>query len=103
MHIRVPPDRIGLLFFVVFKRYIVCALLYSILSKKFAQLNQFFAKSWYMYVLFQKDYLEVAEQIKYLKSEFDRQKTLYDEKITSQKNSLKELRVWLSMSCPMVI
>ncbi len=41
------------------------------------------------YLDIQKDYLEVAEQIKYLKSEFDRQKTLYDEKITSQKNYLK--------------
>lgn len=37
----------------------------------------------------QKDYLEVAEQINYLKSEFERQKTLYDEKIASQKNYLK--------------
>ena len=37
----------------------------------------------------QKEYIEVAEQISYLKSEFDRQKTLYDEKITSQKNYLK--------------
>lgn len=37
----------------------------------------------------QKDYLEVAEQINYLKSEYDRQRTLYDEKITSQKNYLK--------------
>lgn len=37
----------------------------------------------------QKDYLEVAEQIHYLKSEYERQKTLYDEKITSQKNYLK--------------
>ena len=37
----------------------------------------------------QKDYLEVAEQINYLKSEFERQKTLYNEKITSQKNYLK--------------
>jgi cobalt-zinc-cadmium efflux system membrane fusion protein len=37
----------------------------------------------------QKDYLEVVEQINYLKSEYDRQKTLYDEKITSQKNYLK--------------
>jgi len=37
----------------------------------------------------QKEYLEVAEQIKFLKSEFERQKTLYDEKITSQKNYLK--------------
>lgn len=37
----------------------------------------------------QKEYLDVAEQIAYLKSEFERQKTLYDEKITSQKNYLK--------------
>jgi cobalt-zinc-cadmium efflux system membrane fusion protein len=37
----------------------------------------------------QKDYLEVAEQIKYLKSEYERQKTLFNEKITSQKNYLK--------------
>ena len=37
----------------------------------------------------QKDYIEVAEQINYLKSEFERQKTLFDEKITSQKNYLK--------------
>ena len=37
----------------------------------------------------QKDYLEVAEQLNFLKSEYDRQKTLYDEKITSQKNYLK--------------
>ena len=37
----------------------------------------------------QKDYLEVAEQINYLKSEYERQKTLYDEKISSQKNYLK--------------
>ncbi|MGL5111607.1 MAG: efflux RND transporter periplasmic adaptor subunit [Flavobacterium sp.] len=37
----------------------------------------------------QKEYLEVAEQLKYLKSEFVRQRTLYDEKITSQKNYLK--------------
>ncbi|TRX16475.1 efflux RND transporter periplasmic adaptor subunit [Flavobacterium franklandianum] len=41
------------------------------------------------YLDIQKDYLEVAEQIKYLKSEFERQKTLYDEKISSQKNYLK--------------
>ncbi|NHN25870.1 efflux RND transporter periplasmic adaptor subunit [Flavobacterium jejuense] len=37
----------------------------------------------------QKEYLEVAEQISYLKSEYERQKTLYDEKITSQKSYLK--------------
>lgn len=41
------------------------------------------------FVDIQKDYLEVAEQIGYLKSEYERQKTLYDEKITSQKNYLK--------------
>lgn len=37
----------------------------------------------------QKEYLEVAEQINYLKSEFERQKTLYNEKIASEKNYLK--------------
>jgi RND family efflux transporter MFP subunit len=37
----------------------------------------------------QKEYLEVAEQINYLKSEYERQKTLSDEKISSQKNYLK--------------
>ena len=37
----------------------------------------------------QKDYLEVSEQIDYLKSEYERQKALYNEKITSQKNYLK--------------
>lgn len=41
------------------------------------------------YLDLQKDYVEVAEQINYLKSEFERQKTLFDEKITSQKNYLK--------------
>jgi cobalt-zinc-cadmium efflux system membrane fusion protein len=37
----------------------------------------------------QQNYLEVAEQLNYLKSEFTRQKALYDENITSQKNFLK--------------
>ncbi|MEZ7514614.1 efflux RND transporter periplasmic adaptor subunit [Flavobacterium frigidarium] len=37
----------------------------------------------------QKEYLDVAEQINYLKSEYERQKTLFDEKISSQKNYLK--------------
>ena len=37
----------------------------------------------------QKEYLDVAEQITYLKSEFERQKSLYNEQITSQKNYLK--------------
>lgn len=41
------------------------------------------------YLDIQKEYVEVAEQISYLKSEFERQKTLFDEKITSQKNYLK--------------
>jgi cobalt-zinc-cadmium efflux system membrane fusion protein len=37
----------------------------------------------------QKEYLESVEQMSYLKSEYDRQLTLYNEKITSQKNYLK--------------
>ncbi len=37
----------------------------------------------------QKEYLEVAEQIDYLKTEYERQKTLYNENISSQKNYLK--------------
>jgi membrane fusion protein, heavy metal efflux system len=41
------------------------------------------------YVEIQQQYLEVSEQIAYLQSEFSRQKTLFDEKITSQKNYLK--------------
>ena len=41
------------------------------------------------YVELQQQYLEVAEQLNYLKSEFTRQQTLYNEKITSQKNFLK--------------
>ncbi|MEM5563642.1 efflux RND transporter periplasmic adaptor subunit [Psychroserpens sp. AS72] len=41
------------------------------------------------FVELQQQYLEVSEQINYLKSEFNRQKTLFDEKITSEKNYLK--------------
>ena len=41
------------------------------------------------YLDIQKDYVEVAEQINYLKSEYERQKTLFNEKISSQKNYLK--------------
>ena len=37
----------------------------------------------------QKEYLEAVEQMTYLKSEYERQLTLYNEKITSQKNYLK--------------
>ena len=41
------------------------------------------------FVEIQQNYLEVVEQLNYLKSEFTRQKTLFDEKITSEKNYLK--------------
>lgn len=41
------------------------------------------------YVELQQQYLEVAEQLNYLKSEFTRQQTLFNEKITSEKNYLK--------------
>lgn len=41
------------------------------------------------FVEIQQQYLELSEQLNYLKSEFTRQKTLYDEKITSEKNFLK--------------
>ncbi|MEZ4854135.1 efflux RND transporter periplasmic adaptor subunit [Flavobacterium sp.] len=37
----------------------------------------------------QKEFIEIAERINFLKSEYNRQKTLFDEKITSQKNYLK--------------
>lgn len=41
------------------------------------------------YVELQQQYLEVAEQLNYLKSEFTRQQALFNEKITSEKNYLK--------------
>ncbi|TYQ00077.1 cobalt-zinc-cadmium efflux system membrane fusion protein [Tenacibaculum adriaticum] len=41
------------------------------------------------FVEVQQEYLEVTEQLNYLKTEFERQQTLYNEKITSQKNFLK--------------
>jgi cobalt-zinc-cadmium efflux system membrane fusion protein len=41
------------------------------------------------FIELQEQYLEVSEQLNYLKSEFNRQKTLFDENITSQKNFLK--------------
>ncbi len=41
------------------------------------------------YIEIQQQYLELAQQLNYLKSEFTRQTTLYDEKITSEKNFLK--------------
>jgi cobalt-zinc-cadmium efflux system membrane fusion protein len=41
------------------------------------------------YIDIQKEYVSFSNQLKYLKSEYVRQKTLYDEQITSQKNYLK--------------
>jgi cobalt-zinc-cadmium efflux system membrane fusion protein len=41
------------------------------------------------YVELQQNYLELSEQLTYLKSEYSRQKTLYDENISSEKNFLK--------------
>ena len=41
------------------------------------------------FIEIQQHYLEIAEQLHYLKSEFERQETLYTEKITSQKNFIK--------------
>ncbi|WP_452227389.1 efflux RND transporter periplasmic adaptor subunit [Lacinutrix cladophorae] len=41
------------------------------------------------FVEIQQNYLEVVERLNYLKSEFNRQKTLFNEKITSEKNYLK--------------
>lgn len=41
------------------------------------------------YIEIQQKYLETFEQLNYLKSEYERQKILFDENITSQKNYLK--------------
>lgn len=41
------------------------------------------------FIELQQQYLEIAEQLNFLKSEFTRQQTLYTEKITSQKNFLQ--------------
>jgi cobalt-zinc-cadmium efflux system membrane fusion protein len=41
------------------------------------------------FIQIQQEYLEISEQLNYLKSEFNRQKTLFDENISSQKNFLK--------------
>ncbi|WP_179315966.1 efflux RND transporter periplasmic adaptor subunit [Winogradskyella undariae] len=48
------------------------------------------------YIEIQQNYLEVAEQLNYLKSEFNRQKTLFDEQITSDKNYLKAKSLYKS-------
>ena len=41
------------------------------------------------FITMQQNYLETAGQLSYLKSEYDRQKTMLEEKITSQKSYLK--------------
>lgn len=41
------------------------------------------------FVTLQQTFLEVAEQLQYLENEYTRQKTLYEEQITSQKSYLK--------------
>lgn len=41
------------------------------------------------FIEIQQNYLEIFEQLKYLKNEYMRQKTLFEEQITSQKNYLK--------------
>lgn len=41
------------------------------------------------YVQFQQDFLEAKGRLNYLKSDYDRQKLLLDDKVTSQKNFLK--------------
>ena len=41
------------------------------------------------FIEIQQNYLESFQQLNFLKTEYDRQKTLFDEKITSQKNYLK--------------
>ncbi len=41
------------------------------------------------FIKLQQEYIEVKEQLKYLESEFNRQETLFNEKITSQKKFLK--------------
>ncbi|WP_075351645.1 efflux RND transporter periplasmic adaptor subunit [Algoriphagus marinus] len=41
------------------------------------------------FILIQQNYLEAKSQLNYLKAEYDRQKTLFDEQIASQKSYLK--------------
>ncbi|WP_417786045.1 efflux RND transporter periplasmic adaptor subunit [Tenacibaculum sp.] len=44
------------------------------------------------FVVMQQQYLETKQEIAFLKSEFERQKALFDEKITSERNYLKAKR-----------
>jgi cobalt-zinc-cadmium efflux system membrane fusion protein len=48
------------------------------------------------FVEMQQQYLEISEQLAYLKNEFIRQKTLFEEQITSQKNYLKAESIYKS-------
>jgi len=48
------------------------------------------------FIELQQEYAEISEQLHYLKAEYDRQKTLFDEKITSQKNYLKAESIYKS-------
>lgn len=41
------------------------------------------------YVQYQQDFLEIQSQLKYLKSDFERQKALYADNVSSEKNYLK--------------
>lgn len=41
------------------------------------------------FIQLQQDYLEISEQLTYLKSEYERQKVLFEEKISSKKSFLK--------------
>ena len=41
------------------------------------------------FIEIQQNYLEIYEKLNYLKNEYERQKTLFEEKITSEKNYLK--------------
>jgi cobalt-zinc-cadmium efflux system membrane fusion protein len=48
------------------------------------------------FIEIQQQYLEITAQLNFLKNEYNRQKTLFDEKITSQKNYLKAESVYKS-------
>jgi cobalt-zinc-cadmium efflux system membrane fusion protein len=48
------------------------------------------------FIELQQQYLEIAEQLNYLKSEYSRQQILFNEKITSQKNFLKAKSMYKS-------
>lgn len=41
------------------------------------------------FIIMQQNYMETAEQLSYLKSEYERQKTMFEENITSRKSFLK--------------